>query len=389
MAKHTKFVPVRTTTGNWRLNVPARYSAIGKREQRFFQTQALALAEAKKLRLEKDDFGSQARSLPPAMASMTEECVRLLKPYGASILDVVKAYVAEQVKLSSSVLISDAIAAFTLAKDNRSAAHKASYKTIFKRLAKDFDKRMLASITGEELADHVAASTGTASSANQVRRMLIAFWNWCAEPKRAWCDASVIKFVDLQSVTKGEIGIFTPDECTRIMRATEEHFPECVPILAVALFTGIRQAEIARLTAADFTEDGIRIRAANAKTENGRFVKMSKPLKAWLAAYPIGDTFIPNNWTRKEKAIRRLAGFEVWTDLVPIETTADKLPPWKSNGLRHTAATVALAMGKPMEQLIFEHGHAGGTNTLKSHYIGPLTKAEALKIWSIRPHLKK
>ena len=111
----------------------------------------------------------------------------------------------------------------------------------------------------------------------------------------------------------------------------------------------------------------------------------------------MGDTFIPSDWTRKEKAVRRLAGFRVWSDLVPrlalkqpMDATPDaKLPAWPPNALRHTAATVSVALGKPLEQLIFEHGHAGGLEMLRRHYVGMMPKADALKIWSIGPKGKK
>lgn len=61
------------------------------------------------------------------------------------------------------------------------------------------------------------------------------------------------------------------------------------------------------------------------------------------------------------------------------------LPAWPPNALRHTAASVAVALGKPLESLIFEHGHAGGVALLKRHYLGLMPKSEALQIWAIRP----
>lgn len=50
---------------------------------------------------------------------------------------------------------------------------------------------------------------------------------------------------------------------------------------------------------------------------------------------------------------------------------------------------MAVCMGKPIEQLIFEHGHTGGLEMLRRHYVGAMPKAEALKIWSLRPNGKK
>lgn len=132
----------------------------------------------------------------------------------------------------------------------------------------------------------------------------------------------------------------------------------------------------------------------SAKTKRRRFIAMPEPLGAWLAAYPpTGDTLTPPDWARKQRAVRRMAGFRVWSNLVPkIEITPaleatppEDLPPWPDNALRHTAATVSVALGKPLEALIFEHGHSGGTQMLKRHYLGAMRKADALKIWALRP----
>ena len=53
------------------------------------------------------------------------------------------------------------------------------------------------------------------------------------------------------------------------------------------------------------------------------------------------------------------------------------------------AASLLVPLGKPLETLIFEHGHTGGVEMLRRHYIGAMPKAEALIIWAIGPHGKK
>jgi hypothetical protein len=45
-----------------------------------------------------------------------------------------------------------------------------------------------------------------------------------------------------------------------------------------------------------------------------------------------------------------------------------------------------VAMGKSLENLTFEFGHSGGAAVLKSHYVGVMSKAEAIKIWEIGPN---
>jgi hypothetical protein len=200
----------------------------------------------------------------------------------------------------------------------------------------------------------------------------------------------------VKATVTAEIGTLTAAQAGTLLQTAAKHLPETVPAFAIALFTGMRQQEIDRLTAADISTEGITVPATSAKTKRRRFIQMPEPLAAWLAAYPAGETVTPPNWSRKEKAVRRLAGWKVWSNHVPTmkldkpmdATPPDDLPEWPQNALRHTAATVAIALGKPIEQLTFEHGHVGGLEMLRRHYVGAMPKVEALKIWALRPETK-
>ena len=75
----------------------------------------------------------------------------------------------------------------------------------------------------------------------------------------------------------------------------------------------------------------------------------------------------------------------IFADAFRLVLGADAAVERRVNALRHTAASSALALGKPIETLIFEHGHAEGVTTLKAHYIGKMTRKEAVAISSIGP----
>jgi integrase len=185
---------------------------------------------------------------------------------------------------------------------------------------------------------------------------------------------------------KSAIGVLTAEECRALLETAEKHYPECVPAFAISLFTGIRNAELERLEPEDITPDGITLSADSTKTNRRRFIEMPAPLTAWLRAYPIDETVLPANWFRKEKAVRRKAGWRVWCNLCDPPGAPEDFPDWPDNGLRHTHASVMVALGKPLDSLTFEFGHSGGAAVLKSHYVGVMTKAEAIKIWSIGPN---
>jgi integrase len=396
MAKPVRFVPKKTPQGNWRLNIPAKFSASGKRERHFFTTKDKALAAADELKQQREVFGTQATAVSPSLAEAAVAAEALLQPLGIGLLEAVSRFVATETRIRASVPIEQAIAEFR-AQGDWSDSQSNAYRLRGEKLIAAFPGRMMASITGSELLENLEETTSGPSAFNLNIRLVRALWRWAAKPPRKWCDLEAVQHFERKATVSGEIGVLSAKQALAVMRAAEMHLPEAVPAFAIALFTGMRQAELERLQPKDITSEGITVPAVSAKTKRRRFIATPAPLALWLKRYPIGETVIPADWTRREKAVRRLAGFKVWSDLVPrleldppLEAAPPRdLPEWPSNALRHTAATCAVALGKPIEQLVFEHGHAGGLEMLRRHYVGALPKAEALKIWAIEPLPKK
>jgi integrase len=399
MARRTLFTPKNTKEG-WRLNIPEKYSMTGKRERHFFKTQKLALAAAVELKDKRDKFGQNALAISPTLADQATAAAKILAPLGIGLLEAVSRFAEIEIRNRASVPIEEAIAAFRATGDGWSNSQSTAYRLRGEKLIEAFPSRMLSMIGGEELRVHLEATTTGAGGYNQNLRLVRAIWNWCAKPPRVWCNTEATAHLETQATVSGEIGVLSSQEAEALLRTAEKHFPEAVPAFAIALFTGMRQAEIERLNPSDFTNEGITVPALSAKTKRRRFIQMPAPLAAWLAAYPIADSVCPTNWQRKEKAVRYLAGWRVWPGVVPSIKTPAKLeeltkkqreafdarPAWPENALRHTAATIAIALGKPIETLTFEHGHVGGLEMLRRHYVGALPKSEAVKIWSIGPN---
>jgi integrase len=370
------------------LNIPAKISETGKRQQFFYRTQKLALAAADDLKRKVELFGAQTRAIGPTLAEEATTASNLLKPLGFGLLEAVRRFVENETRNRASVTVETALEAFRDANESGEVQARA-YRLLGEKLIAEFSDRMLSSVTGEELQKHLEATTGGPGAFNQNLRLVRAIWRWCAKPPRKWCAMEAVEYLEGKSGVSSEIGVLTHGQALKLMATAEKHYPEAVPAFAIALFTGMRQQEIDRLTAGDITAEGITVPATSAKTKRRRYIQMPAPLAAWLAEYPIGGTVTPPDWMRKQQAVRRLAGWRVWCSLIDPPAPPAELPDWPANALRHTAASVALALGKPLETLIFEHGHTGGVEMLRRHYIGAMPKAEALKIWSIGPNGRK
>jgi integrase len=386
MAKPIRFTPIKCDAG-WRINIPAKVSETGRRQQLFYRTQALAKAAAITFKERRAEFGNMAKAISPTLSEQAAKAADLLKPFRITILEAAQRIAAIETANAASVSIEVALDAFELAKETKSEKQKQAIRHAASHLCEDFAGRKLSTITGEEIGKHLDARTSGPAAFNAKMRLLTTFWRWAAKKPRQWCAEDALAHVERKETTPGEIVVLTSKQAAALMAAAENNYPETVIPFAIALFCGLRQAEVARLVPADITTDGITVPALNDRKNNRRrFVGMPGPLAAWLKAYPIGETVIPASWQKKYDAVRRLAGWKVWCDLVEPKAPPAELPEWGHNALRDTSATVALGLGKTLETLVFEHGHTGKLETLRSHYIGALPKSEAIKIWAIGPH---
>ena len=385
MPKHPSFKVVQTDRG-WKVEKPASLSAKGQRERCYFDTRDKAKEHAAKLKEEALAHGANAATIRPSLADAATRAAAMLEPYGISLLDAARRVVEiEEAKLAS-MDVPTALVQFLLTKDGMSDAQNQTYSQMQAPFALEFEDRQLSTITPAELVAHVENNTGTDSSFNRRAEAIKTFWRWCSKLPRNWCDSKVTEVLEKRQVRRGVIHVLSAQQCQHLLQIAENRYPECVPAIAISLFTGIRNAELERLEPEDITEEGLTVTAESAKTSRRRFIEMPPVLAAWLRAYPVADTVLPANWVRKEKAVRRLAGWKVWCNLVEPAEPPDDLPDWPANGLRHTHASAMVALGKPLDSLTFEFGHAGGAAVLKAHYVGVMTKAEAIGIWSIGPN---
>lgn len=388
MAKPIRFTPVNSKSG-WRINIPAKVSETGRRQQFFYRTQKLAKKASQEFKKKYDEFGSQTRAIPPTVAEQAMAAKALLDPFGITILEAASRIAALE-QLLSSVKIEAALDAFKEAKDGLSDKHKQAINQMANHLLEKFRGIEMADIKGTDVEALMEEKINGPSSFNGRLRLLKNFWRWCAHPKRGWCKPNTLDVTERKTEEPGETEVLTAAQAEELLSQAEKHLPDCIIPFCIPLYTGMRQAELRRLKPSDITMEGISVPAANdRKNKRRRYIQMPPPLAKWLKAYPIDKFVCPPNFLRKQLALKRLAGFGVWSDYVEkfgMEATPDEdSPQWPQNGLRHTAASMAVALKKPLPDLLFEHGHTGGEETLKKHYLGLMPQSEAKKIWALAP----
>lgn len=393
MAKPIRFTPVNSDSG-WRINIPAKISETGRRQQFFYRTHKLAKAAQSEFKQKYDEYGSQTRAITPTVAEQAMAAKALLDPFGITILEAASRVAALEQERLSSVKIEVALDAFKEAKAGLSDKHRQAINQMASHLLEKFRGMKIADIKGADVETLMEEKINGPSSFNGRLRLLKNYWRWCAHPKRGWCKADALDAIERKAEEPGETKVLTAAQAEELLRKAEEHLPDCIIPLCIPLYTGMRQAELRRLKPSDITKEGISVPAANdRKNKRRRYIQMPPPLAKWLKAYPIDKFVCPPNFNRKQLAVKRLTGFKVWSDYVEkfsLDPTPDKKDmEWPQNALRHTAASVAVALKKPLPDLLFEHGHTGGEETLKKHYLGLMPASEAKKIWALAPDDEK
>lgn len=360
------------------MNVPASVSATGKRQIRYFPSRRKAEEFASELKASFAAHGGGTSIVPPDIAAEALRAHALLAPYGITITQAAMRAVKEADVVARSLPAGDALDAWLAAGGNLAQATAKSYKATADLLRKKLGDTVLALV---DPADIQAALTGKSYSLH--RRNASAFWHWSAKAPRRWCDTKVFKDVEeaASNARDKDISVFRPSEVSALLRTAELHFPETVCIYAVRLFGGIRSDEAKKLETKDVHPDGIEISAKIAKKPSRRFIPMNDTLGAWLAVYPFAPC---PNWDDKDKAVRRLAGWDVAARLLDDPPAAPR-GPWPKNVIRHTHASVEIANGASLEDLLFRFGHNEEPKTLRAHYVGRMRKKDAVEILSLGP----
>jgi integrase len=139
------------------------------------------------------------------------------------------------------------------------------------------------------------------------------------------CMNNVADDVERVDIEHGEVGIYTPEEITKLLAAAT---PDFLPCMAIGAFAGIRSCEIERLdwSCVNWEAKEIFLEKKITKTKYSRAVPMHDNLIAWLADYrdAKGKVWkgLHDEYYERQAEIAKAAKIE-----------------WVHNGLRHSYGT--------------------------------------------------
>jgi hypothetical protein len=356
-------VPIYLSESTGRKRFILAYYRDGKRLRQSFSDLAAAKKEAMFVAQRIQSGMQHVTDLKPHERDNYKKAVELLDSLGIPLVAAVEDYVqarklAESESLTSMAndyrrvfkpltrraTVPELVAELLAAKkqDGASKAYVANLKTVLTRFGVAFPGEILG-IGSSEIDGWLRGLNLAPKSRSGMLICVKVLFSFARSqnclPAEQMTAAEQIKKMRIKD--DEEISTFTPAEMRKILHAAPPHI---VPILAIGAFTGIRMAELNRMSwsAFDLERGIIELRAGQAKTAARRLIPITDNLRAWIEPLP-----------RSGKVVR--------TELLHREVTAlvrALKMEWPRNVLRHSFITYRVAKVKSADQVALEAGNS-------------------------------
>jgi integrase len=340
----------------------------GGRNRRFFKEKAEAETFMQFAKVQQENYGTAALSIPDALRVEAIECCELLQPFRATLRDAAKFYAAHLKAITGNRKVTEVVADLLAARtaDGMSLRYLGDLRVRLGRFALSFGEEMIAGISASRIDEWLRGLGVCAVTRNTFRRRLAVLFNFAK--RRGYVTENPVAEVERAKERETEIAILSVSQVARLLESASS---DMLPFWAIGAFAGLRRAEIERLTWSeiDFDADVIEVKASKSKTASRRLVTIQPNLHEWLAPYRtcVGRV-CPVNLQRKINDDRERAGLRTG---------------WPQNALRHSFGSYHLARFNDAAKLALEMGNSPAT--IFRHYRQLVKPKHAEGYWKIAP----
>jgi integrase len=340
----------------------------GGRNRRFFKDKAEAETFMQFAKVQHENYGTAALSIPDALRVEAIECCELLEPFGKTLRDAAKFYAAHLKAVTGSRKVREVVPDLLAARaaDGMSARYLGDLRVRLGRFADSFGEEMIAGVSASRIDQWLRDLRVGAVTRNTFRRRLAVLFSFAK--RRGYVAENPIAHVERAKERETEIEILSVSDVARLLESASS---DMLPFWAIGAFAGLRRAEIERLTwnEIDFDADVIEVTASKAKTASRRLVTIQPNLHEWLAPYRTrASPVCPVNLQRKVNDDRDRAGLRT---------------EWPQNALRHSFGSYHLARFNDAAKLALEMGNSPAT--IFRHYRQLVKPKDAERYWNICP----
>ena len=340
--------------------------------RKFFKTKAEAEAERMRQITLRERGGREAIGLPLNELAAIVRARSALAKHGKSINDAAGFYLDHLERIRRCNITVAQLAAEVLAakqKDGFGALYLADLRKRLNRFARDFGTRPIAAITVEELDDWLRNLECAPKTRANFRANIGVLFSYAERCRMI--DINPVKRTSAPKLVDKAPEVFSINELTALLNSAQSTSPDVVPMLIVAAFAGLRDAEIKRLdwNEIDLERGFIEVKPSKAKSARRRLIRIQPNLATWLTPYAsMSGAVVPGNARTKIDRVCDSAGLQHW----PL------------NGLRHSFASYRLAATNDAATVAAELGNTS-TKMLYSTYREVVRPEEAERYWKIGP----
>jgi integrase len=344
----------------------------GERIRETFPTKGEAESRAAQIRVQVENEGQAAFSLPASIRTEAVRAVEKLTPHNATISEAVDHYLQHVLKYRAAPVITEIIEKL-LADAAANHRRERTIKDLRHRLtmfAKTYGGSRIAEITREELKDWLQDPTLGARSRINYAVKLSQLWNYAIA--NGWAENNLVASIPRPDAEDSDPEIFTVEQAAGLLEHAEEY--DLLGYIVLGVFAGLRSAEINRLDWKDvkLAERNIIIGTAVAKKRSRRVVEINDTLAAWL----------PLCAKTKGPVVPLDSNRTLYARLAKLATAAG-LEKWPDNGLRHSCASYSLALTGDAVRVAYQLGNSA--DMIHRHYKALVTKADSKRFWELRP----
>jgi len=340
--------------------------------RKFFKTKAEAEAERMRQITLRERGGREAIGLRLNELAAIVRARSALAKHGKSINDAAGFYLDHLERIRRCNITVAQLAAEVLAakqKDGFGALYLADLRKRLNRFARDFGTRPIAAITVEELDDWLRNLECAPKTRANFRANIGVLFSYAE--RRRMIDINPVKRTSAPKLVDKAPEVFSINELTALLNSAQSTSPDVVPMLIVAAFAGLRDAEIKRLdwNEIDLERGFIEVKPSKAKSARRRLIRIQPTHSA--ESRNMADALclnVPGNARTKIDRVCDSAGSQHW----PL------------NGLRHSFASYRLAATNDAATVAAELGNTS-TKMLYSTYREVVQPEEAARYWKIGP----
>jgi integrase len=300
------------------------------------------------------------------------EGLKLLEPYGKTVLEAIKDAIAyyRSTTVAEKLSFKEAGQRYRLHK-KRENCRETYLSQIKFRLApmSEFDDEPIEKITHTDLIEFLEEREMGEVSWNNWRRDLGGFFKFAL--LNQWITKNPIDLVPTKKVDEEEVEILEVHQVRELLSQARLVCPRQIPWLVLGLFCGLRrsEADAAQWADIDWETNTIKVNAAKLRSVSTRYVELTEPARAFLEASPRTEPLVIKKYARR-------ADFKFLSKVTGIDCSR--------NVYRHSFGSYYLALHQNTQKTMIQMGHEN-QQTFVRYYRKPIPKLVAQAYWLITP----